>query len=87
MPLVLIVRTSTVSLAFVLAACASAPPAPLPEDHPANPQAAAAPLPPPPAALTAYRDFRVRPADAQSGQQDPVAPPDSQQEDGHEHKH
>lgn len=44
-------------LALMLAACTTAPPAPLADDHPASVNAPAAPMHGEPSALTAYRDF------------------------------
>jgi hypothetical protein len=44
-------------LALTLAACTTAPPPPLADDHPASINAPAAPVHTEPSALTAYRDF------------------------------
>jgi len=44
-------------LALALAGCASAPPGPLPDDHPANVRAPIAPVQREPSALAGYRDF------------------------------
>lgn len=44
-------------LALALAGCASAPPGPLPDDHPASVHAPVAPVQREPSALTGYRDF------------------------------
>jgi hypothetical protein len=49
-------------LASALVACTSAPPAPLPPDHPASIEAPAAPSEKEPSALAAYRDFGATPA-------------------------
>ena len=48
-------------LTLTLGACASTPPGPLADDHPANAHAPAAPRPMEPSALTAYRDFGAAP--------------------------
>ena len=44
-------------LGLTLGACTTAPPGPVPEDHPASIHAPAAPLQTEPSALSAYRDF------------------------------
>ena len=49
-------------LAATLVACTSAPPAPLPQDHPASIEAPAASPEKEPSALAAYRDFGAAPA-------------------------
>ena len=49
-------------LTLTLGACASAPPGPLADDHPASIHAPAAPIPTEPSALTAYRDFGAAPS-------------------------
>lgn len=49
-------------LSLTLAACMSAPPNPLAEDHPASIHAPVAPLQTEPSALSAYRDFSVAPS-------------------------
>ena len=49
-------------LTLTLGACASAPPSPLAEDHPASIHAPAAPVQTEPSALTAYRDFGTAPS-------------------------
>jgi len=56
-------------LALVVGACTTVPPGPLPEDHPANTRAPAAPVQTEPSALSAYRDFA-----AMSKQPDAKAP-------------
>jgi hypothetical protein len=55
-------RLGVCLLTLTLAACASAPPSPLADDHPASIHAPAAPIPPEPSALTAYRDFGAAPS-------------------------
>ena len=49
-------------LGLVLGACTTAPPGPLPEDHPASNHAPAAALETAPSALSAYRDFGAAPS-------------------------
>lgn len=76
-------RLAATGLGLLLAACASTPPPDYPQDHPANPQAAAVPADETPSALASYRPARA-PAAAQppaSGQ--PDMPKSEKKEDPH----
>lgn len=65
-------------LALALAGCASTPPSPLPDDHPASVHAPTAPVQREPSALAGYRDFGAgavaAPADGASATGQPAHP-------------
>jgi hypothetical protein len=68
---------------LLLTACASAPAPDYPADHPANPQAAAAPVTPQPSPVAAYRSAQpAAPAGAS-----PTDAQDRQKEDPHAGHH
>ena len=70
---------------LLLAGCATVPAPEYPRDHPANPAAAAAPLPPTASVLSTYRAAGARSDAARPTPSDSPAPEDAEKGQPHEH--
>jgi hypothetical protein len=74
-------------LALLLAGCATVPAPEYPRDHPANPEASAAPMSSTAAVLSTYRAAGARPGPGQPGASDGPANESGEQGHSHEHQH
>jgi len=79
----MLLRLAAAGLGLLLAACASTPPPDYPQDHPANPQAAAAPADEMPSALASYRAAGAPAAARPAGAAGEPDRPKSEKEDPH----